>query len=113
MSRLGPIDTILIKAVLGHIELLHRQIVQPIHHLRRFLKRNPQRLPTRKVLPITVVVQAGLRVRINVIVPKLPLDEQNGGVFDAALVQDGEGRVVVRRMGLAEFAERVEAGGLE
>jgi len=89
---------------------LHRQILQPIDQERRFLKWNPQRLPSLTLLEVTIVVPA---VRINVFTPQFPLDEQNGGVFDAALVQDGEGRVVVRRVGFAEFAERVEAGGLE
>ncbi len=65
------------------------------------------------LLAITLVVQAALGVRIDVIGPHLPLDEQSGGVFDAALVQDGKGRDVGWGVGFAEFAEGVEAGGRE
>ena len=91
---LQHVNPITIKALLRSLKFLHRQILQTIHHPGRICKVRPQSLPPLVLLAVTVVVQPTLGVWIDILAPHFPLDEQNSGVGDAALVEDAECRDV-------------------
>ena len=68
-------DSILIKQSIIGIELLHRQILQRVHHMGRIRKVHSQRLPSRVLLEVTVIVYSTFGIGIDVTGPHFPFDK--------------------------------------
>ena len=80
------IDPILIKKSFRRIDLVHRKVLQRVHQFSRIPKIRPQRLPSLMAFQITIIIYFTRSIGIDMLGPDFPLDEQNGGVVDAALV---------------------------
>ena len=79
-------NSIFIKNSFRRIDLVHRQELERVHHIRRIPEIRPHCLPSFKSFETTVSVHVARGIGIDVFGPDFPLDEQNGGVVDAALV---------------------------
>ena len=106
-------DPIFIKPSFRRIDLVHREILQRVHHIGCIPEKGSQCLPSPVAFEITLIVHSTRGIGIDVIGPHFPLDKQNGGVIDTTLVQHGEYCDFIRRVAFAEFTEGVEAGGSE
>lgn len=70
--------SILIKPSFISIELVHRQVLERVHHIRRIPKIGPHCLPSLRTFEITVSVHIAHSIGIDVLGPYFPLDAQNG-----------------------------------
>ena len=73
-------NSIFIEKSFRRSDLIHRQVLERVYHIRRIFEIGPHCLPSFKGCEIAVIVY------IDVFGPDFPLHEQNGGVVDAALV---------------------------